>query len=98
MTWVTDGDAVPMYMHLDLARTDHGPMRKIEMDGSAAITAITLDRNDGATRTYLGAVGDYCCTPTLAEFDEVTDAGSSKSPHMTWVIEGDTVQWCMIWI
>jgi hypothetical protein len=73
-------------------------MRTIEMDGSAAVAAIGLDRNDGATRTYLGAVGDYCRAPTLADSDEVTDTGSSKTPHMTWVIHGDTVEWFMVWI
>ena len=63
------------------------------MDGS--VTAIAaLDRNDGATRIQ-DAVGSVL---TRTEFDEVTDAGSSTAPHMTWVIDGDKVQWCMIWI
>jgi hypothetical protein len=79
--------------------------RKTEMDGSG--TAIALDPNDGATRTHQDAVDSDCSVLTRTEFDEVTDAGSSTAPHMTWVIDlwepdeariCDNVQWCMIWI
>jgi hypothetical protein len=59
------------------------------MDGSVAIAA--LDRNDG---THQDAVD--CSVLTRTEFDEVTDAGSSAAPHMTWVIDGDTVHWFVI--
>ena len=82
------------------------------MDGSGtAIAPIALDRNDGATRTHQDAVDSDCSVLTRTEFDEVTIAGSSTAPHMTWVVDGDfrsrlshlpsssfTIQWCMIWI
>ena len=67
-----------------------------EMDGSR--TAIALDRNDGATRTHQDAVDNDCSVLTRTEFDEVTGAGSSTGPYMTWVTDGDIVQWGLIWI
>ena len=73
------------------------------MDGSE--TAIAFDRNDGATRTHQDAVDSDCSVLTRTEFDEVTDAGSSTAPHMTWVIVSPladlgadyVIQW-LIWM
>jgi hypothetical protein len=70
-------------------------MRKTEMDGSGK--AIALDRNDRATRTHHDAVDSDCSVLTRTEFDEVTDAQAAAPLRiMTWVIEGDTVQWFVI--
>ena len=65
------------------------------MDGSGK--AIALDRNDRATRTHHDAVDSDCSVLTRTEFDEVTDAQAAAPLRiMTWVIEGDTVQWFVI--
>ena len=82
-----------------------GAHESVDLRHEASSGAVLAD--DGATRTHQDAVDSDCSVLTRTEFDEVTDAGSSTAPHMTWVIDlwepdeariCDNVQWCMIWV